>query len=151
MAKLTHQQILEEVQSRGYELVDDSLYTNMASRIIIKCPQGHLIETCLNDFRKVSFTCPVCDKDVSFINPKAVPIKNGQRIIAFDQATERFGLSIFDNGKLVFYSLYTFSGELVNRLVKIKKFINDIVIKEWKPDIIIMEDIQYQNTQIHHI
>ena len=57
-------------------------------------------------------------------------IKQKNRIIAFDQATERFGLSIFDDGKLVFYSLYTFSGGMVQRLVKIKKFVRDIVIKE---------------------
>ena len=148
MAKLTHQQILEEVFSRGYELIDDSNYVNMASRIIIKCPQGHLIETCLNDFRKTSFTCPVCDKDINFINPKTVPQKVGYRIIAFDQATEHFGLSIYEDGKLIFYSLYTFGGEMVSRLVKIKKFVENIVIKEWKPDIIIMEDIQYQQNGI---
>ena len=51
MAKLTHQQIADEVFSRGYELVDDSAYSNMNSRITIKCPQGHLVETCLADFR----------------------------------------------------------------------------------------------------
>lgn len=144
MAKLTHQQIADEVFSRGYELVDASAYTNMNSRIVIKCPHGHLIEASLADLRRVSFTCPVCDKDIKFINPSAVPPKNGHRIIAFDQATERFGLSIYDGGKLVFYSLYTFSGDLINRIVKIKKFVQDIVIKEWKPDYIVMEDIQYQ-------
>lgn len=148
MAKLTHQQIFDEIASQGYELVDDKAYTNMNSRIIIKCPHNHLIETSLSDFRRVSFTCPVCDKDIKFINPNSVPAKKGYRIIAFDQATEKFGLSIFEDNKLIFYSLYTFSGDVVNRLVKIKKFVQDIVIKEWKPDLIIMEDIQYQQNGI---
>lgn len=149
MARLTHQQIYEEVQAAGYELIDDSKYTNMQSRIIIKCPQGHLIETCLADFRHPSFTCPVCDKDVHFVNPSVVPFKgDAYRIIAFDQATEKFGLSIFDDGQLVFYSLYTFSGDMLSRLTKIKKFISDIVIKEWKPDFVMMEDIQYQKNGI---
>lgn len=149
MARLTHQQIYEEVQSAGYELVDDSKYTNMQSRIIIKCPQGHLIETCLADFRHPSFTCPVCDKDVHFVNPSVVPFKgDAYRIIAFDQATEKFGLSIFDDGQLVFYSLYTFSGDMLSRLTKIKKFVSDIVLKEWKPDFVMMEDIQYQKNGI---
>ena len=130
MAKLTSQQISEEVFSRGYELVDCGDYKNMNSRIIVKCPKGHLIETCLADLRKVSFTCPVCDKDISFINPKAIPDKGSSyRIIAFDQATERFGLSIFDDGKLVFYSLYTFSGGMVQRLVKIKSELCKIGIR----------------------
>ena len=145
MAKLTHQQIADEVFARGYELIDDSNYTNMNSRIIIKCPQGHLIETCLADFRKVSFTCPVCDKDIKFVNPNAVPQKKGYRIIAFDQATEHFGLSIWDDGKIVFYSLYTFTGDAISCLVKIKKFVKEIVIDAWQPDYIIMEDIQQQH------
>lgn len=130
MAKLSHQQIAEEIYSRGYELVDDSNYTNMNSRIVVKCPHGHLVETCLADFRKVSFTCPVCDKDIKFVNPSAVPQKKGYRIIAFDQATEKFGLSIFEDGQLIFYSLYTFSGDVVHRLTKIRKFVQDIVINE---------------------
>lgn len=146
MARLTHQQIADEITKTGYELVDDSQYTSMQSRIVIKCPQGHLIETTLADFRRPSFTCPVCDKDIQFINPVAVPLKgDAYRVIAFDQATEHFGLSVFDNGQLIFYSLYTFSGDLTSRLVKIQKFIEDIVIDKWCPDFIQMEDIQYQN------
>ena len=120
MGRLSHEQILKEVSARGYELVDDSNYSSLNSRIIIRCPKGHLIETSLGDFRHVSFTCPVCDKDIKFINPNQVPQKKGYRIIAFDQATEKFGLSIFDDGKLVFYSLYNFTGSLNVRLLKIK-------------------------------
>lgn len=144
MAKLTHEQLSTEIALTGYTLIDDSGYVNMHSRITIRCPKGHLIETCLADFRRPSFTCPVCDKNINFINPSVVPQKQGYRLIAFDQATENFGLSIFDDGKLVFYSLYKFSGDVISRLVKIRKFINDIVIKEWKPDFIMCEDIQYQ-------
>ena len=75
MGRLTHQQILEEVRSRGYDLIDDSNYSSLNSRIIVRCPHGHLIETSLNDFRRISFTCPVCDKDIKFINPSKVPPK----------------------------------------------------------------------------
>ena len=144
MAKLTHQQIADEVFAQGYELVDDSKYTSLNSNIIIRCPQGHLIETSLANFRRPSFTCPVCDKDVKFVNPTIVPKKTGFRVIAFDQATENFGLSIFDDNQLVFYSLYTFSGDVVSRLTKIKKFIAEIVLPLWQPDYVVMEDIQYQ-------
>lgn len=147
MARLTHEQIAGEVAAQGYSLVDDSNYTSLNSPITIKCPKNHLIETSLSNFRRVSFCCPLCDKNIDFINPKAVPEKTEKvnRIIAFDQATEKFGLSIFDNGKLTFYGLYNFNGDLVNRLVKIKRFIEEIVITCWSPDFIIMEDIQYQN------
>lgn len=144
MGRLSHQQIADELFAQGYELVDDSNYTTLNSNIIIRCPQGHLIETSLANFRRPSFTCPVCDKDIKFVNPTIVPQKKGYRVIAFDQATENFGLSIFDDNQLVFYSLYTFSGDVVSRLTKIKKFITEIVLPLWQPDYVIMEDIQYQ-------
>ena len=129
MARLTHDQIIAEINAAGYKLIDDSGYTSMQSRITIECPKGHLIETCLADFRKPSFNCPVCDKSISFINPKEVPNKNGAyRVIAFDQATEKFGLSIFDDGKLIFYRLFTFSGDLNSRLVKIKKLLETVIL-----------------------
>lgn len=148
MAKLTHEQIEKEVKDKGYTLVDDSNYTNMNSRIIIRCEKGHLVETCLQDFRKTSFTCPICDSNVNFINPREIPKKNGYRIIAFDQATEKFGISIFENNKLIFYSLMSFSGPLILRLTKIRKFVKDTIIKNWEPDLVIMEDIQYQQNGI---
>lgn len=145
MAKLPHEQLEDEIKQLGYTLVGDKNYSNILSRIIIECPHHHLIETCLNDIRKPSFVCPACDKEVHFVNPKAVPPKNGAyRIIAFDQATENFGLSIFDNGKLVFYSLYRFSGTVSMRLVKIRKFIKEIVLDAWHPDFVVFEDIQFQ-------
>ena len=147
MARLTHEQIAAEIKALGYELVDDSGYTNMRSRIVIKCDQGHLIETCMLDIRHPSFICPSCDKNINFINPRGVPQKtqNTYRLIAFDQATENFGLSVFDDGELVFYGLYNFTGDLLARLIKIRKFVDEIVIKEWKPDFVVIEDIQYQH------
>ena len=148
MAKLSKEQIAEELKVKGYELIDAEHYQNMASRIIIKCPEGHLIETCMADFRKPSFTCPNCDKNIDFINPKAVPPKKGYRVIAFDQATEHFGLSIFEDGELIFYNLYVFSGALNARMVKIKRLLENVIIPEWEPDFIVFEDIQMQNGYI---
>lgn len=146
MARLTHEQIAAELLKSGYKLIDDSQYTSMQSRITIECPKGHLVETCLADFRKPSFTCPSCDKNIDFINPSEVPQKgSAYRVIAFDQATERFGLSIFDDGNLVFYRLFNFSGDLNARLVKIKKLLESVVLSAWGPDYVVMEDIQYQN------
>ena len=143
MGRLSVDAIKAEVESKGYILVDASNYTNMNSLITIRCAKGHLIQTSIADFRLPSFTCPQCDK-VDFVNPTAVPPKTGYRIIAFDQATENFGLSVFDNGKLQFFNLYNFVGKFNDRLHQIKRFVENVVIKEWKPDLIVMEDIQYQ-------
>lgn len=148
MARLSHEQIKAEVGKLGYDLIDDSNYTTLNSFIIVKCKNNHNIKATLNDLRKPSFTCPCCDKPIVFNNPRVVPEKTGYRIIAFDQATEHFGVSIWDNGELVFYSLYNFTGDLVSRLLKIKQFVQQIVIDNWKPDFIIMEDIQQQHGAI---
>lgn len=143
MGRLSVEQIKAEVEAKGFTLVDASGYENMQSEITVKCDKGHLTKVSFADFRAPSFTCPQCDK-ILFVNPTAVPQKTGYRIIAFDQATESFGLSIFDNGELKFFNLYNFVGSFNSRLLQIKRFVEDIVIKEWKPDFIIMEDIQYQ-------
>lgn len=148
MAKLTEEQIAQELKEKGYELVDASEYTNMRSLITVKCcAKGHIFKTSFENVRSAAFECPNCDSSITFVNPKEIPTKepNVKRIISFDQATENFGLAIFDNGKLVFYQLYNFRGSLVNRLMKIRNFLKEFVFEKWQPDKIIMEDIQYQN------
>ena len=147
MARLSTEKIQSELKEKGFILIDDANYTSVNSDIEIQCSKGHKITTSLNKFRHVSFYCPECDKDVNFKNPRVVPEKKGYRIIAFDQATERFGLSIFDNGELVFYNLYSFSGDLSCRLMKIRLLIK-MIIENWQPDYIFMEDIQYQNNAL---
>jgi len=144
MGRLSTDAIRAEVEKKGYSLVDATGYENMQSIITVKCSKGHVIKTSFADFRAASFSCPECDKNIKFNNPTTVPPKSGYRVIAFDQATEHFGLSIFDAGELVFFSLYTFSGNVNSRLSQIRKFVRDIVLKEWQPDYIVMEDIQYQ-------
>lgn len=149
MAKLSVEKIEEELQKKNFTLVDASEYENMNSFITIKCPKGHVSQTSLKNFRHDSYCCPHCDAGISFVNPNEVPDKNGAyRVIAFDQATENFGLSIFDDGKLVYYRLFNFSGVLAVRLAKIRRMIDEVVIKQWKPDYIVFEDIQYQNGYI---
>ena len=130
MGRLSIDDIRAEVEKKGYKLVDATDYTNMQSIITVQCSKGHITKTSFADFRAASFTCPECDKNIRFNNPTVVPPKTGYRVIAFDQATEHFGLSVFDAGELVFFSLYTFTGTVNNRLVQIRKFVRDIVIKE---------------------
>jgi hypothetical protein len=127
MARLSTEKIQSELKEKSFILIDDSNYTSINSDIEIQCSKGHKIITSLNKFRHISFYCPECDKDINFKNPRVVPEKKGYRIIAFDQATERFGLSIFDNGELVFYNLYSFSGDLLCRLMKIKQLVKVII------------------------
>ena len=94
MSRLSTDKIKEELATKHFTLLDDSNYTTLNSPIVIQCEHGHKIEVSMNDFRRPSFVCPCCDKSINFINPKNVPPKTGYRVIAFDQATEHFGLSI---------------------------------------------------------
>lgn len=144
MGRLSTENLRQEIEKGGYKLIDSSGYTNMNSDITIECNKGHQFITTLNSFRRPSFMCPHCDIKVDFKNPSGIPPKNGYRVIAFDQATEKFGLSVFDNGELVYYNLLVFSGTLINRLVKIKKTV-EVIINNWQPDFIVMEDIQQQH------
>ena len=145
MAKLTHDQLAKEVNGKGFVLIDDSNYKNMDSPITLRCLKGHVIDTNLKSFRHVSFACPICDGAVEFKKPTHVPEKNGFRIVAFDQATEKCGVSIWDAGKLVYCDLFIFSGDMVSRLCKFRSLLEDIIIPNWKPDFLAFEDIQYQN------
>lgn len=148
MARLNHEQIVLELNKTPFELIDDSNYVSKNSLIKVACrAKGHEFEASLNDMSKTSFMCPMCDTKINFVNPSSVPQKNGKfRIIGIDQATENFGLSIFDDGELVFYNLYIFSGDLMSRIVKIRKLFNDLIIPYWQPDIVVMEDVIYQNS-----
>ena len=99
--------------------------------------------------RHPSFECPICS-NVNFINPREVPKKKdgSYRVVAFDQATEHFGVSVWDDGKLVYYTLYVFRGDMVARLLKIQELIGNIILKEWKPDYVVMEEIQYKDSAL---
>lgn len=130
MGRLSIDDIQAEVEKKGYKLIDAAGYANMQSIIKVQCPHSHICSTSLAIFRAASFSCPECDKNIKFHNPTSVPKKSGYRVIAFDQATEHFGLSVFDAGELVFFNLYTFTGNVTSRLVQIRKFVRDIVIKE---------------------
>ena len=128
---ISKEQRTKEIESKGFTIVDDSNFKTLESPITIKCKHNHLIQTTLKAVRHISFECPKCNHDIQ-VNLKAVPQKKDgvYRTIAFDQATENFGLSVFDDETLVYYGLYKFSGTVDSRLVSITKFIRDVVLKE---------------------
>jgi Holliday junction resolvasome RuvABC endonuclease subunit len=144
MAKLSEEKVIDEIESKGYIVLDLQGYETIKSPFVIKCQNEHVLETNLFSFRKESFRCPKCDGGEVKITTYP-PEKTGYRILALDNATEKLGLSIYDNGKLVYYTLLTFSGNFDFRITKIFEIVNDVMINNWKPDYIVMEDIQYQN------
>jgi Holliday junction resolvasome RuvABC endonuclease subunit len=144
MAKLSEEKVIDEIESKGFSVLELEGYETIRSPFLIKCQNNHILETNLFSFRKESFRCPKCDGGEIKITALP-PEKNGYRILALDNATEKMGLSIYDNGKLVYYHLLVFSGNFDSRITKIFEVVTKVMIEGWKPDFIVMEDIQYQN------
>ncbi len=146
MARLTDNEITNLIISKGYRVKDLSTYKNKQSNILCECNKGHLFEASLENILKSNFRCPKCEGErynANIANDN-VPQKNGYRIIGLDQSSQNIGVSIYDNGSLVYYDLYRIVGELNCRMAKWFTFMQDTVIKQWEPDLIIFEDTQYQ-------
>lgn len=145
---LSKDQIKAEVEGKGFELVDATAYKNMQSDITVKCGKGHVFVTNITAVRHPSFQCPECAKQHFTVSkPKAVPLKQPGvfRVIAFDQATYKMGMSVWDNGQLVYYDLFQFTDQATEtRLMKIERLLSEVVVPIWKPDVVAFEDIQEQ-------
>ena len=150
MASLSKEEIAAEVEAKGFKLEDSSKYKNLDSEITVQCSKGHNIITNLKSFRHPSFECPFCaSAEMHVVSPQIVPDKHGFRIIACDQATEKFGVSIWDDGKLVYYNVFNFIDGIVSkRLEKIDRFLDQVLIDTWKPDYIVFEDIQLEHNNV---
>lgn len=146
MARLSSEKILATIKTKGFIPVNISEYRNKESKIIVKCKEGHKIETTLNDVRKDSFRCAICHGGSINVYKKTAPPrkKDAYRVVAFDNATEKTGVSVYDNGELVYYTLLKFTGLLEKRLEAIFDVINQVIMPQWEPDFVIYEDVQFQ-------
>lgn len=146
MARLKDAEISNIIKARGFEVVDISGYKNKTSKIMCKCSEGHIFNAALIDIEKPIFKCPKCvgERFAAASVQDGVPAKNGYRILAFDQSSQITGLSMWDDGKLVYYDCIKNTGELDDRLVKWSKWLREKLI-DWSPDFVIVEDIQEQS------
>lgn len=130
---LSRQQVTDIIQSKGFTSSNVDEYKNLDTVLHLECTKGHRVDASLRVVRNANFCCPFCagnesvSEKVSNITP---PNKKGYRIIAIDNATENAGLSIFDDGKLVFYHLFHFEGDLIGRILKNRNLIRDVIIKQ---------------------
>lgn len=150
---LSKKEIEATILAKGFEPVDISAYKNLSSMLEVRCNKGHQFLTDMKSVRKDNFVCPTCvGEDTSSFQSdySAIPEKTGYRIIAIDQASQKLGISIYDNGRLVYYHLVEVTGTLSARLQKIYKFMVDVVIHKWHPNYLVFEDIQYQNNALTH-
>lgn len=145
---LSKAQIQSEVEAAGFKLVSADNYKNLSSDIHVSCSLNHRFVTTVDDIRKKA-RCPQCSRLGVNLNDE-VPEKKGYRIIALDQASNVFALSIWEDGKLIHARNERLLGEYPERLVKLYRYLTQVVIGRWQPDELVFEDIQYQNNAITH-
>lgn len=140
-------EVIDILGSKGFTTTNIEEYKNLDTVLHLKCSNGHELDASLKTVRNPNFKCPLCEGHSSIgsaVSSIAPPIKSGYRIVAIDNASNNAGISVFDDGKLVFYKLYHFDGETIDRLCDNRTLLEDIAIN-WTPDLVVLEDIQYQN------
>lgn len=149
---LSRKEIEATILAKGFEPINISSYKNLSSLLEIKCPHNHTFFADMKSIRKDTFVCPQCVGDVSsnLNESHSLPPKSGYRIIALDQASHKIGVSVFDDGKLVYYHFVEVTGTLFTRLAKIYQFMTDVIIRQWTPNYLVFEDIQYQDNALTH-
>lgn len=150
---LSKKEIEATIQAKGFEPVDISGYKNLSSTIEVQCHNGHRFFTDMKSVRSDKFACPHCvGESTSALSEThgVLPPKKGFRIIAIDQASQKLGISVYDDGKLVHYHLVEVTGSLSARLQKIYKFLKEVIITQWQPNYLVFEDIQYQDNAVTH-
>ena len=147
MARLSFEELFAIAKNSNLEVEDVTKYVNLQTDMVFKCRKcGNKLISNFETVRNVNWKCPHCESQVVKKVSKP-PQKNGYRIIGCDQATQNFGISVFDDGKLVYYDCFEFSGELDKRYADIMKFMDNVVV-QWSPDLVVVEDIQLQQGAI---
>lgn len=142
MARLRYENVKEEIESKDWELISTE-YINLDSDLEMRCPNGHLNVISLKTWRH--HECPLCKENIyANINEKPVK-KNGFRVLAFDQASITSGWSVFDNETLVKFGAWTSNGTKSTERISLTKGWFASMISKWKPDEVILEDIQLQH------
>ena len=143
MSRLSVEELISIAEEKNLTPLNITNYKNLQSEIEFKCCEcGKTFTSNFDTIRNKNFTCPCCEtQDVKY-NYKP-PKKSGYRVMGCDQATQNFGISVFDDGKLVYFDCIEFKGELDYRYMQIYDFM-DTVLKLWEPDYVVIEDIQLQ-------
>lgn len=146
MARITLEQIAQELELQNWKVLSTE-YTNLDSELHFQCSEGHDVYASWKKMR-TQLVCPVCKQNIyksenTNIIPKA---KGTNRILALDQASYTSGWAIFDNKKLVKYGIFSISQDDQNEARRFNKVKNWLIsmTENWKPDVIGLEGIQYQ-------
>lgn len=147
MARLKYEDIKLEVESEGWQLISDS-YTNLKTQMQFQCPNKHDNYFTMEYWRRHK-ECPICKANKYYQMNDTAPKKDkkAHRILAFDQAANTSGWSVFDDLELVKFGKWTSTGtHSTEKIAKTKHWVANM-IQTWKPDLIVFEDIQLQKSE----
>lgn len=150
MAKLSMEKIMFEISTVGFEY-DSGEYKNLDSMLTVKCPKGHKVVFSLKQLRAANKSCPVCQEydsiapqEIEIKNPKAFK-KQGCRVIALDQASQKTGYAIFEDGVLIDYGIKQVPDtiEISERITQMRHWLVSM-INQWEINWLALENIHYQ-------
>lgn len=142
---IKYEDVKRAVEENGWQLLSDT-YVNLKTNLEIQCPEGHINYVPFQKIRNGSYECLICKQNqyYSQLNNNIPVKKKGFRILAFDQASITSGWSVFDGQELVSFGNWTSEGNSSTERVAKTKYWFTSMIRNWKPDKVVLEDIQLQ-------
>lgn len=144
MARITLEEIAQVLAEENWKVLSTD-YQNLDTEMEFMCAEGHKVFAPWKKIR-TKRECPVCKQNKLKENKPIILEKNKKenRILALDQATHNTGWSIFDGVKLIKYGIFEATAkEDIERFHQVKEWLLSM-IENWKPDIVAIEGIQYQ-------
>lgn len=146
MARLTNETIRKELLESGFNWKSGE-YKNLDSSLTLECTEGHEF---LSSFRKIRKRqqCPTCLQEENCCKEEVkiaeIPKKKGRRILGLDNATNKTGYAIFENGELLTYGVKIAEGDgLIQRIANLRHWLLSI-IDIYEIDAVGLENIQLQ-------
>lgn len=146
MARIKIEDIQKASAEHGWRVISTE-YKNLQSLLIFECDKGHRFEAPWSRVRD-RWICPICraGEFTRKIDTVKKPV-GVTRVLGLDQATHITGWSVFDDGQLTTFGLHDVEGEEeIERLVDMRNWLISM-IKAYRPDMVVMEGIQYQTFQ----
>lgn len=111
--------------------------------MIFQCPCEHENYYTMEYWRRHQ-DCPICKSNKYYQMNYNAPRSKGFRILAFDQASVVSGWSVYDDNELIKFGHHETKGNnSTERISKTKSWVVSM-LQTWKPDLVILEDIQLQ-------
>lgn len=142
-SKIKYENVKEDIENQGWTLLSNS-YINLKTVLQVICPEKHECLVSYEKWRKGKFECPICKQNQYYKTDDIAIKKKGYRILVFDQASITSGWAVFDNEELINYGSHTSNGENSTEKIAKTKYWVASMIENWKPDEIVIEDIQLQ-------